>query len=125
MNITENKDLATAFLRQVISGDVKGAYAKYVHSDFRHHNTYYPGDTASLMNGMEESERQFPHKIFEIKQVIAEGDRVVVHSHLRFKPEDVGMVVAHFFRFQDEKIIELWDIGQVIPENSPNQNGAF
>ena len=121
----DQKELARGFLQQVISGDVSGAYAKYIHSDFRHHNTYYPGDAASLMKGMQENEQQFPRKILEIKQVIEEGDRVVVHSHLRFKPEDVGMVVAHFFRFQDGKIIELWDIGQAIPENSPNQNGAF
>jgi hypothetical protein len=32
---------------------------------------------------------------------------------------------VHIFRFQNDLIAELWDIGQAVPENSPNQFGMF
>jgi predicted SnoaL-like aldol condensation-catalyzing enzyme len=60
-----------------------------------------------------------------VKQAIAEGDLVMTHSHVRQKPEDFGGVVVHIFRFENGKIVELWDLGQSVPEESPNQYGMF
>mgnify|MGYP001203879319 CR=1 FL=1 len=74
---------------------------------------------------MMEDAKQNPNKIFDMKHVVEEGDLVVVHSHLRHNPEAVGVAVIHIFRFQDEKIVELWDVGQLIPEESPNEHGMF
>tara|TARA_R110000796_G_scaffold88850_3_gene191833 strand:+ start:43799 stop:43912 length:114 start_codon:yes stop_codon:yes gene_type:complete len=35
------------------------------------------------------------------------------------------IAVVHIFRFKKERIIELWDLGQVISKDSPNENGLF
>ena len=35
------------------------------------------------------------------------------------------MVVAHIFRFVENRIAEAWDFGQIIPEKMPNENGVF
>jgi predicted SnoaL-like aldol condensation-catalyzing enzyme len=32
---------------------------------------------------------------------------------------------VHIFRFRGDKIVELWDLGQEVPESSPNENGMF
>ncbi len=77
------------------------------------------------MAGMEENARQNPNKVLEIKRVIAEGGLVVVHSHVRQKPDDLGAVLVHIFRFEKGRIVELWDIGQPVPDKSPNQYGMF
>ena len=77
------------------------------------------------MAGMEENARQNPSKILEVKRVIAEGELVVVHSHVRQKPGDLGAAVAHGFRFERGRIVELWDLGQPVPEESSNQYGMF
>ena len=61
----------------------------------------------------------------EVKQTIEEGDRVMVYSHIKQNPEDVGAAVVHIFRFQEGKIVEMWDVGQPVPEDSPNENGMF
>jgi len=29
------------------------------------------------------------------------------------------------FRFEGGKVVELWDIGQLLPNDSPNADGAF
>ena len=48
-----NKERAISYLRLASSGNVREAYETYIHSDFRHHNPYFPGDRASLLTGME------------------------------------------------------------------------
>ncbi|SEQ74885.1 nuclear transport factor 2 family protein [Piscibacillus halophilus] len=120
-----NKEKAVSFLKQVASGQVREAYTNYVSSNFLHHNPYFRGDADSLMFAMEENASQNPDKSFEVKLAIEEGDYVAVHSHVKQNPEDLGAAVVHIFRYQDGRIVELWDLGQPVPENSPNENGIF
>jgi predicted SnoaL-like aldol condensation-catalyzing enzyme len=77
------------------------------------------------MAGMEESARQNPNKVLEVKRAIAEDELVAIHSHVRQKPGDLGAAVVHIFRFEQDRIVELWDLGQPLPEQSPNQYGMF
>ncbi|WP_026564906.1 nuclear transport factor 2 family protein [Bacillus sp. UNC41MFS5] len=120
------KEKAVSFLQLVASGKVREAYQTFVHPDFRHHNPYFRGDAESLMIAMEENAALNPNKILEVKLAIQENDKVAVYSHIRQHPEDhLGGAVVHIFRFQDNQIVELWDIGQPIPEDSQNENGMF
>jgi predicted SnoaL-like aldol condensation-catalyzing enzyme len=119
------KEKAVSFLQLVASGKVREAYETFISPDFRHHNPYFRGDSESLMLSMEENAIMNPDKILEVKLAIQEQDTVAVHSHVKQNPEDLGGAVVHIFRFQDNQIVELWDIGQPIPENSPNENGIF
>jgi predicted SnoaL-like aldol condensation-catalyzing enzyme len=77
------------------------------------------------MAGMEENARQNPNKVLEVKRAIAEGELVAIHSHMRQKPGDLGAAVVHIFRFEQDRIVELWDLGQPLPEQSPNQYRMF
>lgn len=119
------KEKAVSFLQQVASGEVREAYGRYIGSDFRHHNPFFRGDAESLMLAMEESSAQNPHKIFEVKRVIEDGEIVAVHSYVKQNPEDLGGSVVHIFRFQNGLIAEMRDVGQPIPEDSLNENGVF
>jgi predicted SnoaL-like aldol condensation-catalyzing enzyme len=74
---------------------------------------------------MEQNARQNPEKVLDVKRAIAEGDWVVVHSHVKQNPGDPGAAVVHIFRFENGRIVELWDVGQPLPETSPNQYGMF
>ena len=124
--MTDNKkDAAVAFLKLASSGSVREAYAKFVGEGFRHHNPYFEGSAGSLQAGMEENAQQNPDKVLEVKRVIAEGEFVVVHSHVRQKPDELGGAVVHIFRFENDRIVELWDLGQPVLEESPNQYGMF
>jgi len=119
------KEKAVSFLQLVASGDVREAYKRYSSPDFRHHNPFFQGDADSLMLAMEENAVTNPDKVFEVKQVIGEGDMVAVHSHVKQNKADPGGAVVHIFRFHNDLIVEFWDVGQAIPENSPNENGMF
>jgi predicted SnoaL-like aldol condensation-catalyzing enzyme len=119
------KERAVAFLKLAASGKVQEAFESHAGPRFIHHNPYFQGDAESLMAAMEENAAENPGKIFEVKRAIEEGETVVVHSHVKQHSEDIGAVVVHIFRFENDRIIELWDVGQLIPEETPNENGVF
>jgi len=119
------KEVALSFLRLAASGKVREAYQKHVAPNFKHHNPYFRGDAESLMIGMEENASKNPNKVLEVQRAIEEGDLVAVHSRVRMKPGEPGLAVVHIFKFQGDRIIELWDLGQPVPQNSPNENGMF
>ena len=120
-----NKDIAISFLKLASSGKVSEAYSRYIGAGFRHHNPFFEGSAEALQAGMEENAKQSPNKVFTILRMVSEGDFVVTHSHVQQSPEQRGAVVVHIFRFENGKIVELWDMGQPVPETSPNQNGMF
>ena len=119
------KEAATSFLQLVASGKVREAYQNHIGPNFRHHNPFFRGDADSLRVGMEENAAQNPDKVLEVQHALEDGDLVAVHSRVRQSPDDRGAAVVHIFRFQGDRVVELWDIGQPLPENSPNENGMF
>ncbi len=123
--VESNKDTAVSFLKMASSGNVREAYSKFVGPGFQHHNPFFEGSAEALMAGMEENALQNPNKVLEVKRAIAEGQLVAVHSYVRQKPDDLGAAVVHIFRFENGRIVELWDLGQPLPEESPNQHGMF
>ena len=124
-SLTPRKKAATSFLQLTASGRTREAYAAFVHDAMRHHNIYFQGDAASLEKAMQENHSAFPNTTLEVKHVLEEGEFVAVHSHVRMGPSEPGVATVHIFRFEGDKIIEMWDIGQLIPGETPNNNGMF
>ncbi|RPI04972.1 MAG: nuclear transport factor 2 family protein [Ignavibacteriae bacterium] len=120
-----NKDASVKFLQLVVAGKTREAYSSFVSRDMRHHNIAFAGDAESLERAMREDNSLFPQKVLEVKHVIEDGSLVAVHSHIRMKSEEPGYATVHIFRFEDNHIVEMWDIVQVVPENSPNKNSMF
>lgn len=120
-----NADIACEFLRMCARGEVRAAYAQFVAADFVHHNAWFPGDRESLLLAMEQSAAAEPNKSFEPKQVVDGGDRVAVLSHLTRADAGLEYAVVHIARFKHGRIVELWDLGQEIPKDSPNALGMF
>ena len=119
------KDAAIECLTLAASGSVREAYEHHVGPGFRHHNPHFRGDADSLMEAMEHNAVQSPNKSLEIQCAIQEGDRVAVFSWIRQAPGELGSAVVHIFRFEGDRIVELWDVGQPVPDESVNENGMF
>lgn len=119
------KHIAIAFLQMAASGHAVAAFEKYAGPDFQHHNAYFKGDANSLRDAMQENAALNPGKIFEVQRTLQDGDLVAVHSRVRFSDKPQVIAVVHIFRFAGNKIVELWDIGQPAPDQSPNENGMF
>lgn len=117
------KEIAVTFLQMAGFGEVKQAYDKFVAPNFIHHNQYFKGDRESLLNAMAEAHITEPNKSVEAKFVYEDGPVVITHSLVRKKEMDIAVV--HIFRFENERIVELWDLGQLLDPASPNENGPF
>lgn len=121
-----NKESAIAFLKMAGSGDVQNAYAKFIAPNFIHHNQYFKGDRQSLLIAMEEAHRKSPNKSIDVKHAYEDGDTVITHSLvMRQDPNESAIAVVHIFRFEKDRVVELWDVGQLIMKDSPNENGMF
>jgi predicted SnoaL-like aldol condensation-catalyzing enzyme len=123
--IDNQKIAAVSFLKVAASGKVREAYSRYVTEGFRYHNAYFEESAEALMAGMEENTTRNPNKSLEVKRAITEGDLVAVHTHIRHYPGDQGFAAVHIFRFENGRIAEMWDCGQEVPDESPNQYGMF
>jgi predicted SnoaL-like aldol condensation-catalyzing enzyme len=120
-----NRECALKFLRLVVARKIREAYATCVAPDMQHHNTAFAGDAMCLEKAMKESHSLHPDTVIDIKRTLEEGDLVAVHSHLRLRMEEPGFAVVHIFRFDGGRIVEMWDIVQAVPTDSPNKNGMF
>jgi predicted SnoaL-like aldol condensation-catalyzing enzyme len=120
------KEIAIAFLKMAGTGQVQEAYDKFISKNFIHHNQYFKGDRQSLLNAMADAHMASPNKSIEIQNACEEGNTVMTFSKVvRVKPEDADVAVVHIFRFDGDKVVELWDVGQLAEKNSPNENGLF
>jgi len=77
------------------------------------------------MEAMEQNAAKNPNKEFEVQRALQDGDHVAVLSRVRQTPGDRGGAVVHIFRFEGDRIVEFWDIGQAVPESNVNENGMF
>lgn len=120
-----NKDKAIHFLELIIAGKIGEAYDLYVDARGRHHNMYTLAGFGNLREGMQAAEEQSPNKQFEIMNVFGNGELIAIHSHLIVNPGEPGMATVHMFRFEDGKIVEMWDVIQSIPLGCINKDGPF
>ncbi len=123
--LQHRKQAAVQFLQMVMAGQITEAYRQYVDPWGKHHNPSFPAGFPALQKAMIENQVLFPDKQMTIKNVLGDDELVAVHSHIVRSPGDPGIAAVHIFRFQGDKIVELWDLGHPVPADSPNKDGMF
>ena len=89
------------------------------------HNPQAPDGFEAFVQFVEGFTTQFPQVSHDIKRAVAEGDLVVTHMLLKTSPEDRGTALADFWRLEDGKIVEHWDVLQTVPESAANDHPMF
>ena len=121
-----NAKKAVAFLDMVFNQKkVKEGFDTYVGDKYIQHNPIAPDGKDPAVEILGKALQALPGWSYDIKHAYVDGDIVVVHSHVRMKPEDRGFAVVDIFRFEKGKVVEHWDVLQAIPENSANNNTMF
>ena len=101
------------------------AAEKYGGAYYIQHNPQAPDGFEAFIKFVTNFVEQFPQMSLDIKRAIAEGDIVATHSLLKTSPEDHGTAAADFFRLEDGKIVEHWDVLQPVPESAANDHPMF
>jgi predicted SnoaL-like aldol condensation-catalyzing enzyme len=121
-----NKQTVLAYYKMAFN-ERKPAEAakKYGAAHYIQHNPLGPDGFEAFIQFVTGFVEQFPQMSLEIKRAVAEGDMVVTHSLLKTSPEDRGTAAADFFRLEEGKVVEHWDVLQPVPESAANDHPMF
>lgn len=102
-------------------GELAQALNLYADQNYVQHNPHI-GDGVKPLSDRANAGK-LPQRCYDIKFVLAQNDLVWVYSKITEK--DTINAVVDMFRVRDGKMVEHWDVSQVVPDNMPHDNGMF
>ena len=125
-DLKQNKKNAQAFYDLMFNQcQPREAIEKYVGDVYIQHNPEVGDDKEAFIEYFERMNAEYPEKKVHFKRVIAEDDFVVLHCHQEW-PGENDYAGIDIFRFDENgKVVEHWDVLQIVPDKAANTNTMF
>ena len=98
---------------------------RLVAEDYRQHNPFVADGREPFVRYFSGEFASNPKMRTQILRAAVNDDLVFLHVHNTASEDDRGSAGVDIFRVKDGKIVEHWDVNQVVPEQAANANTMF
>lgn len=113
------KEVVNFFQNLMNNHDFEYTLKTYIQLDYTQHNRAIPDGIEGLVGYVKTMVKRFPDYSFDVKKIFADGDYVILHSHVTLKSkhrgnEKKGFIITDTFKFNNGTLAEHWDAIQPI-----------
>ncbi len=111
----ENVELIADFVQKLMNNhDFEYVLKRYGNASYTQHNRNIPDGIDGLASVLRDFTKRFPDYCYDVKQIIADGDQVVFHSHATLKKnhrgnDRKGLNIIDNWKIRNGEIVEHWD----------------
>lgn len=121
-----NKKNVIDFYNKALNDKDFAAARPYLGDRYIQHNPMAKDGVEGFLQFIAFLKSKYPDSRSDIKQAFVDGDRVILHVEVTGREPGVTRAIIDIFRVDAQhKIVEHWDVTQIVPQKTASGNGMF